>query len=82
MTNFQRWPMLILPIREHERSFHPLIPSPISFLKDLKFLYRSCTCLDVAGYGGCTPLTSAFQRQEEAEARQREAEKQVSEAGS
>ena len=34
--------MLILPIREHGRSFHFLISSSILFFKDLKFLsYRS-----------------------------------------
>ena len=38
--------MLILPIHEHERSFHPLRSSLISFFRDLKFLsYRSFTCL-------------------------------------
>ena len=38
--------MLILPIHEHERSFHLLRSSLISFFRDLKFLsYRSFTSL-------------------------------------
>ena len=40
------FPMLILPIHEHGRSFHFLRSSLISFLRDLQFLsYRSFTCL-------------------------------------
>ena len=38
--------MSVLLIHKHGRAFLLLIPSPISFFKDLKFLsYRSFTCL-------------------------------------
>jgi hypothetical protein len=37
--------ILILPIHEHGRSFYLLKSSSISFFRDLKFLYRSFTCL-------------------------------------
>jgi len=43
MTIFK---ILILPMHDHERSFHLLRSSSISFFRDLKFLsYRSLTCL-------------------------------------
>lgn len=38
MTSFT---ILILPIHKHERSFHLLISSPISFFRDLNFLLHS-----------------------------------------
>ena len=43
---FAIFTMLILPTQEHGRSYHFLLSSSISFLKDLKFLsYKSSTCL-------------------------------------
>lgn len=51
--------MLILSIHEYGRSFHLLISSPISFVKDLKLLsYRSFTCLIRITQGYCKSLVA------------------------